>query len=156
MLASGDVLTSGGLYPRRPVEYPPTTQMIVNEASLIDKVNQVYAAFGQDRKPTSGYRPAVINVSLGGVRGDAHETCEAVDVEDGDCELADWLTQNWTFVKSLGLFVEHFCWTHSPTDVEKRWIHVQTRAVHSGAVMFVPNSDPPLWVGRWSDAAVFA
>ena len=113
------------------------------------------SAFGQDRKATSGYRPRAINVTSGGVLGDDHESCRAVDVEDVDCSLADWCMAHLDFLATLGLWCEAFGWTHSETDPDDRWVHLQITPPHSGARVFVPNVNPPVWAGRWADTPVF-
>lgn len=137
MISVNDILTSSGHWNERPVEYPPTDEMVTSATALASAVNAVLIAFGQDRTVNSGYRPAPINVAAGGMRGDAHETCQAVDLDDKPRDLARWCLDNVATLVELGLYMEDPRWT--PT-----WVHLQLRPVPSGHHVFIPSEAPPL------------
>lgn len=108
-----------------------------NLKRLLQAVNAVLQNYPGAIIVSSGYRPATINQAVGGALASAHQTCEAVDIQDNNRELAKWLIKNQSLLVKYGLYMEHPGWT--PT-----WVHLQIRAPKSGSRIFIPNASAPL------------
>lgn len=96
-----------------------TDDMKWNAASTVDRVNQLLEAFGESRKVSSGWRPAIVNAATpNAARKSKHMTCEACDLEDKDGALDDWCLSNLEALERIGL------WLESPRHTAG-WCHVQ-------------------------------
>lgn len=109
---------------------PP--QVVVNAAKLLDKVNPLLKEFGEDRKITSGWRPAELNAKVpGAAKTSKHITGDAVDLEDRNGKLKEWCVFNQDKLEALGLYMEDPAAT--PT-----WVHLQQLPPKSGKRIFKP------------------
>ena len=82
----------------------------------------------------SGWRPPDINASTPGAAVKSlHMTCEAVDLNDPDGLIDDWLMteSGQKVLTDLGLWHEH-------PSATKGWAHVQCRPPKSGRRTFYP------------------
>lgn len=80
-------------------------------------------------KVNSGYRPGHWNAIAKGAVKSKHITCEAVDIDDPNKELYDWLLSDPNRLKDLGLWIEH-------RDDSPTWTHLQIVAPESGLRVF--------------------
>lgn len=83
---------------------------------------------------TSGWRPPPINAQTkGAARNSLHLTCEAIDINDPDGDIDDWLSSpdGQMALEEMGIWIEHPATT-------RRWSHWQTCPPRSGRRMFYP------------------
>ena len=153
-----DVMTSSFAHSDRPKKWPPGAALIANAGDLCSRVNRFLApfyatksTFEPERAVTSGYRPPAVNADVpGAVKGDAHETCQAVDLEDGNGELAAFCMGSLPEMKMAGLCMEdpRYTCTIKPGEnpnipFRHGWVHLQSRPVPSGNTVFIPYARPP-------------
>jgi len=108
-----------------------TFELLENAIDTVEKVNSLLIQFGEDRKITSGYRPAAVNAAVGGARKSNHMLCKACDLEDSNGKLDDWCMNNLNILAEIGLWLEH-------PSATKGWCHVQTVPPRSGNRVFKP------------------
>lgn len=151
------VLTSGFAHPDRPKKWPPGAMILAYAGDLCTRVNKFLAPFyavhpeAPERAVVSGYRPPAVNDTIpGALPGDAHETCEAVDLEDGSGSLASWCITHKAEMKAAGLCMEDPRYTrtivpgeHPSIPFRRGWVHLQSRPVKSGNTIFIPYDRPP-------------
>jgi len=125
MITSTDVLMG------REKEYPLTEIMEENLLELVHKANIIIQKYGKELKVSSGYRPGKYNEKARGAKLSPHLTCEAIDFHDPDGEFAKWCTNNVSFLSRLNIYMEEPAHTNG-------WVHLQTRKVKSGRIIFKP------------------
>ena len=121
-------------YMGRDRKYPDelTDEKRANAEETVDKINQLLAEFGEERKVNSGWRPAAINGSTpGAAKKSKHMTCEACDLDDPDGDLDEWAMANPEILQEIGLWQEH------PAST-KNWAHFQIIPPKSGNRTFYP------------------
>jgi hypothetical protein len=117
---------------RAALAFTPTLE--ANAERTVSLANQLLDAFGEWRQVVSGWRPPAYNVIVpNAAKYSMHLTCEAVDLEDHDGELDEWIAgvEGLEALKRLGLWAEHQAAT-------KGWCHVQTKPPKSGRRIFYP------------------
>jgi hypothetical protein len=97
-----------------------TPAVRANAAELVRRVNLLLGKYGHTPAVNSGWRPAAINRSVGGAKGSAHLTGQAVDLADRDQALQTWCLENIAELEAAGLWCEDFAYT-------KTWVHWQSR-----------------------------
>ena len=107
-----------------------------NLEELLKRVNLFRQKYGKPMYVNSGLRSADHNAKIGGSKGSAHMTCEAVDFRDNDGKLFEFIKNNPSILEECDLYLEDPRWT--PT-----WIHLQTRKPGSGNRVFLPYRDKP-------------
>lgn len=113
-------------------KYPINEELEQNALRTVDRANMLLQAFGNMRQVVSGYRPAEINAKVAGAATNSkHITCQAVDLEDKDGQLAKWCMDNLPWLSAIGLWMEHP--EHTPG-----WVHVQIIPPKSGNRVFIP------------------
>lgn len=116
----------------RDSKYPLPQQVVVSAAKLLDKVNGLIKEFGEERKVSSGWRPAELNATVpGAAKTSKHITGDAIDLEDRDGKLKEWCVFNQDKLELLGLYMEDPAST--PT-----WVHLQQLPPRSGKRIFKP------------------
>ena len=108
-----------------------TDEIRANAEILCGRVNQLIAAFGEDRGLRSGWRPAAVNHAAGGATRSKHMSGHAVDIEDNDGRLDAFCGQNVGLLAQLGL------WLEAPEYTES-WTHIQCVPPRSGRRFFIP------------------
>jgi hypothetical protein len=107
-------------------------QVVVNAAKLLDKINPLLKEFGEDRRCTSGWRPAELNAKVpGAAKTSKHITGDAIDLEDVDGKLKEWCVFNQDKLEALGLYMEH-------PEATPTWVHLQQLPPRSGNRIFRP------------------
>lgn len=107
-----------------------TAEITANLAKLLRKINMLRELFGEAFVITSGYRSPEHNRSIGGSAKSAHCTGEAIDIQDHNHELADWIVEN-NLLESFDLYMEARAATPG-------WCHLSTRKTASGTREFLP------------------
>lgn len=104
----------------RAIEFPPSTQMLINGDALLKAVNQLQELMQTPFMISSGYRPSTYNKAASGAINSPHLTCEAVDIHDLTGNLKFKLQSNVIYLEQFGLYME------SPPNTPG-WVHLQTR-----------------------------
>lgn len=128
------MISLADFYMGRDLTYPDELTAVhrANAQRTVDRVNELLAAFGEDRKVNSGWRPAAVNAGVPNAAAKSkHMTCEACDLNDDDGSLDAWCMANQPELERIGL------WLESP-DTTPRWCHVQTVPPRSGHRVFLP------------------
>lgn len=128
------MITLTDYYMGRDTKYPHelTAQHRANAQMTVWRVNDLLAAFGEDRRVNSGWRPAAVNAGVPNAAPKSkHTTCQACDIADDDGSLDAWCMANLPVLEKIGLWLEH-------PDATPRWCHVQTVAPGSGNRVFRP------------------
>jgi len=109
-----------------------TAELRSNALEIVEKVNQLLLAFGEDRTVNSGWRPPAVNANTAGAAlKSKHMTCQACDLEDSEGDLDEWCMEHLEVLSGIGLWMEH------PAST-KGWCHVQTVSPRSGKRVFYP------------------
>jgi hypothetical protein len=115
-----------------PHNYTPTDEQAANLAVLLDRMNQLRAAYGKPMTVTSGLRSqadqAAINPSA---PKSMHLRGAACDILDGTGDLKKWVAANVPLLETIGLWCEDF--KSTPT-----WAHFQVLSPKSGHRFFIP------------------
>lgn len=107
-------------------------QKRANAADVVARVNLLLAAFGEDRKVNSGFRPAAVNAATpGSAKLSKHMTCQACDLEDHEGDLDEWAIAHPEVLEQIGLWQEH-------PGSTKGWAHFQIVPPKSGNRVFYP------------------
>jgi uncharacterized protein YcbK (DUF882 family) len=102
-----------------------------NALTTVERANKLLEAFGEYRKVNSGYRRPEDNAAAGGSKMSNHMKCSAIDLEDKDKRLSEFIKTNIELVKDLELWFESP--EHTPT-----WLHAQIIPPKSGKRFFIP------------------
>jgi len=110
-----------------------TPQDEENAVDLLARVNTLLRTLCPSKSftVTSGWRPALHNIHIGGAKRSRHIICQAVDLRDLDGDLGSLLAKNRDLLQSLGLAIENPSCT--PT-----WVHIQHPPPRSGNIIFLP------------------
>lgn len=120
-----------------------TAALRSNAVDLVSRVNELLSEFGQrgltlsistksKSLVSSGWRPQAINRNVQGAsQRSKHITCQAIDIYDPDDRLDNFCKNNFTLLKSVGL------WLEIPSATPG-WCHLQSVAPASGHRMFKP------------------
>ena len=128
------MITLDDFYMGRDVTYASelTDELRANAVVTVARANALLAAFGQDRKVNSGWRPAAVNAATPGAAPfSQHMLCRAVDLSDPEGDLDNFLFSCTQNLLDLVLWMEH------PAST-KGWCHVQTVPPKSGNLVFYP------------------
>jgi hypothetical protein len=120
----------------RDVTYPLalTPEIKRNAITTVALANALLAVFGQGRKVNSGWRPPQVNAATAGASATSlHMTGQAIDLEDRNGELDDWLmsVDGEASLIAIGLWHEHPSSTKG-ADGGDGWCHIQTKPPRSG------------------------
>lgn len=130
-------LTSKEFLMGRIKEEELTPIMKADMHDLLDKVNRLLFDFysrnpeEKERIITSGYRTPAANAAAGGAKLSRHQTCQAVDIEDGNEKLDKWLTTFPEKLSEFDLYREH-------PDYTKGWVHFSHIPPKSKKRTFIP------------------
>ena len=104
------------------------------EQNAIDLLGRVNALTDDSRCPVrdpglrSGWRPPAYNASVpGAAPNSGHITGHSIDLDDNDCVLDNWLTDE--LLAEFGLYREH------PSQTQT-WVHLQSYPPKSGKRTF--------------------
>lgn len=135
------MITRDDFFMGRDKAYPHdlTDEIEVNAQVTIDRANLLLTRFRAEtgdtyaRKVNSGWRPPSVNAATpGAARKSKHMLGQAIDIDDDNSALDDWLMtpEGETALREIGLWHEH------PRDTDG-WAHVQTVPPGSGNLHFL-------------------
>jgi len=104
----------------RDKNYPLDMLQAYNMADLLVRVNCLFKTLGVSPRVSSGYRPSVINKTIGGAKMSTHTVCKGIDLHDPDKELAKLVKANSKLLEEYGLWLEN-------PDYTKNWLHLDTK-----------------------------
>jgi hypothetical protein len=118
-----------------------------NLEDLQRKVNIIREAWGKPMTVTSGFRTEQDQLRINPkAPNSAHRSGKAVDIQDTDGSLRNWVLKNLDLMQQQGLYMEDFRYT-------KGWVHFSSQPPKSGHRIFVPYSGPApnseLWDGKY-------
>lgn len=127
-----------------------TDEQKKNAKILLDRINQVRAAYGKPMKVNDGIR-RVQDTPPNGAKASKHLIGAAVDIDDDDTLFMwKWCLANLELLKKIGLYMEDPRWTHGKVGT---WMHFQIVPPASGKRIFVPStapaSAPDIWDGKY-------
>lgn len=104
----------------------PTEQQKKNLESLVDALNQLGRFYPEPVVVIRGLRTEQQNKDVGGVPNSPHLTGEAVDLQDKDHKLSQFILNNLHLLKEFGLYMEnpYYCVSQKTGN---NWIHLQSR-----------------------------
>jgi hypothetical protein len=103
-----------------------------NAKITVDRANALLEAFGEERRVTSGWRPAGINAATPNASPvSKHVLCQAVDLEDKTGTLDQWCAEHEDVLAQIGLWRE-------ASSATPTWTHIQIVPPHSGHRVFYP------------------
>lgn len=108
-------------------EFTPT--IAANVTELVRRVNLLLGQYGKTPKVNSGWRPPAVNTAVGGAKGSAHLTGQAVDLSDPTQSLQHWIAANLHELELAGLWAESF-------EATPTWCHLQSR--RASTLLFKP------------------
>lgn len=119
-----------------PRNFPTTPEIDANLQILLEKMNKVRVAYAQPMIVTSGLRSeklqeALIIAGKSNAPKSHHLTGEAVDIQDKDGKLAEWVKANISLMEQIGL------WFEDPASTVG-WLHCQIVPPKSGKRFFIP------------------
>lgn len=110
---------------------PLSNEQQINLEDLLIATNLFRNKYGKPLTVSSGYRPPTENTAAGGAKNSTHLSCQAIDFNDRDKLIKEWITKNPQVLVECNLYQESPA--HTPT-----WVHVQTRKTKSGNRVFIP------------------
>lgn len=116
--------------------YPTTPEIDANLNDLLVKINQVRQAYNTPMIVTSGLRSEAQQQQLiadekSTATKSNHLLGQAVDIQDTDGTLRDWVKRNMDLMIEIGFWFEDFSHTIG-------WLHFQTIPPKSGNRIFIP------------------
>jgi len=109
-----------------------TPEQLINMGNIIPRANKLLEAFGEFRKVNSGYRSPADQAKINPKAPKSmHLRCAAVDLEDKDGKLKQFIKDNPNLLEDLGL------WQEAPESTPT-WVHVQGLPPKSGNRVFIP------------------
>lgn len=119
-----------------PHDYATNETIKKNLEILLQRMNEVRAAYGKPMVITSGLRdPAhqerLIREGVSNAKHSLHMAGAACDVKDTRGSLKKWCLENEDLLKRIGVWCEHF-------DYTKTWVHFQILPPKSGKRFFIP------------------
>lgn len=96
-----------------------TQEQLNNLNTLIPNINDLLERFGEYRKCNSGFRSLEDQKRINPKSmSSKHLYCAAIDLEDKNNKLKEWILNNIKILEDLNLWCEDFSYT--PT-----WVHLQ-------------------------------
>jgi len=115
-----------------PHNYPITPEIADNLKTLQSKMEQVRDAYGKPMIVTSGLRSQADQQRINPKAPKSkHLIGAAVDIQDKDGKLAEWVKDNMSLMEEIGLWFEDFGHTVG-------WVHFQSLPPASGKRVFIP------------------
>lgn len=119
-----------------PHDYPTSPIIDKNLSILLERMNEIRAAYGKPMIVTSGLRSdeqqaGLIAQGKTNAKHSKHLSGMACDIKDCDGELKKWVNENVKVLERIGLWCEDFSYT--PT-----WVHFQCTPPASLKRLFIP------------------
>lgn len=104
----------------------PTEKQKKNLEKLIKALNILGVVYPDPVAVIRGLRTEKKNETVGGIPNSPHLTGEAVDLQDKDHKLSQFILNNVDLLERVGLYMENPYYCVSKTT-GNNWIHLQTR-----------------------------
>ena len=104
---------------------PPEKQR-KNLEKLVEALNTLGSVYADPVVVIRGLRNEMQNEAVGGVPNSPHLTGEAVDLQDKDHKLSQFILNNLVMLERAGLYMENPYYCVSKTT-GNNWIHLQIR-----------------------------
>lgn len=104
----------------------PTEKQKKNLEKLIKALNILGVVYPDPVSVIRGLRTEKQNEAVGGIPNSPHLTGEAVDLQDKDHKLSQFILNNVDLLERVGLYMENPYYCVSKTT-GNNWIHLQTR-----------------------------
>lgn len=113
----------------------PTDAQKKNLSVLVEALNELGRFFPEPVVVIRGLRTEMQNEAVGGVKNSPHLTGEAVDLQDKNHNLGQFILNNLHLLQEFGLYMEnpYYCVSKNTGN---NWIHLQTR--HASQTVFKP------------------
>lgn len=118
----------------RDKEYPAdfTPEIVKHATVVLERANTLLGAAQLQRGCNSGWRPYTLQMKVNPKAPNSkHITGDAIDIEDADGKLKEWLMFNQDILEKLDLYMEH-------PDSTPTWVHVQIVPPRSKNRVFRP------------------
>lgn len=104
----------------------PTDKQQKNLKKLVEALNVLGSVYPDPVIVIRGLRIEMQNEAVGGVPNSPHLTGEAVDLQDKDHKLSQFILNNITLLERVGLYMEnpYYCVSKATGN---NWIHLQIR-----------------------------
>lgn len=113
----------------------PTEKQKKNLEKLIKALNILGVVYPAPVAVIRGLRTEKQNEAVGGIPNSPHLTGEAVDLQDKDHKLSQFILNNIDLLERVGLYMENPYYCVSKTT-GNNWIHLQTR--RASKTVFLP------------------
>lgn len=137
----------------RDVQYASdfTEAMSDNVDELLEAVNEFLADWKGPTQVNSGWRPATINnMTPHASKTSKHLECLAIDLNDTDGSLWQYVLDNLSTATTLNIYLEDVRYTRTKRG---NWVHLQLGGPKSRKRIFVPSTSPPdspsFWNGKY-------
>ncbi len=115
------------LYPK---DYTVTVEK--NSVRLIETINKFLTEVGIPKTVNSGWRPYTVQMEVNPrAPNSKHVTGNAIDLEDKDRKLTEYILANLWVLEKYGLYMED-------PESTKTWVHLQNIPPRSGKRIFRP------------------
>lgn len=104
----------------------PTEKQKKNLGKLVKALNILGVVYPDPVAVIRGLRTEKQNEAVGGIPNSPHLTGEAVDLQDKDHKLSQFILNNVDLLERVGLYMENPYYCISKTT-GNNWIHLQTR-----------------------------
>jgi hypothetical protein len=110
---------------------PVSDELMRNAEELLEKIELLEHELDLTFVLSSGYRPPAVTDSIAGAHhGDAHESCQGIDIHDPDLLISKELQASPGLLEKCGLYLE------SPISSANH-CHLQSRPPKSGKRVFL-------------------
>ena len=105
----------------REIAHPITTEMAVNMADLLSRVNYLFGRLNLRASVSSGYRPVEMNNRIkNAAKASTHTVCKGIDLVDPYGKIGLLLLARQDLLKECGL------WLENPRHTVG-WVHCDTK-----------------------------
>jgi hypothetical protein len=129
---------------------------------MLERINELREKYGKPMKVNDGIR--IVGKNDYGAPSSNHYKGAAIDIDDDkEGTLWKWVFKNKKYLKEIGLWCEHPCWTHytivdqnTKQEREYSWMHFQIVPPGSGRRFYIPstqpNPNPSFWDGKYESS----
>lgn len=134
----------------RDAQFPAdfTPELDENTDELLGAVNEFSADYKGQLLVNSGWRPRSINdLTPHASKTSKHLDCLAIDLNDTDGKLWQYILDNLDKAAALNLYFEDARWTRTKTG---GWCHIQLGGPKSRKRIYIPSASPAIAPNFWN------
>ena len=134
----------------RDTQFPAdfTEDLSNNVDKLLEAVNEFLKDWTGPTVINSGFRPRSINdMTPHASKTSKHLDCLAIDLNDTDGKLWQYILTHLAEATALGLYFEDARWTRTKTG---GWCHIQLGGPKSRKRIYIPSTSPAIAPNFWS------